>query len=324
MSLKEDVKEAEGGRPMEIARAFFLLSFLFFFPAGCQPNYFLLHPLEPVPGVYRENGFFDRGQLRVHWLARYPDSRGPLPAVLVHPDRGSLSDDMEGICLALAKEGYFAAAVDYQRLENLRVRNPLLPWKSPEEATVSLKHLQSHPRVDPERIALLGYSKGAILSLQIASLAPGVKAVVAYYPLTDFEEWQREGQNRFWWRLFSWYFSWQMEKEAGTSNREELKKIFWGPSPINLVDKIQSPVLLVHGDKDRTFPVPQSQRFCQAMRSAGKSCELFVVSGAGHVFNFLNAEQGEMAWGKTTQFLEQTLKKSRLARPPIWPGGPPG
>jgi dienelactone hydrolase len=292
---------------MWLSRGFLLLCLLFFFPTGCQPNYFLLHPLEPVPGVYREYEFFDRGQLRVHWLARYPDRPGPLPAVLVHPDRGSLSEDMEGICLALARKGYFAAAVDYQRLENLEVRNPLLPWKSAEEATVSLKHLQSHPRVNPERIALLGYSKGAILSLQIASLAPDIKAVIAYYPMTDFEEWRKETRDSLRWRLFSWFFRWQMEREAGTTNREELSKEYWGPAPITLVDKIQSPVLLVHGEKDRTFPLRQSQRFCRAMRSAGKSCELLVIPGAGHVFNFLNVEQGQRAWARTTHFLEEHL-----------------
>ena len=309
---------------MRLSREFLLLSLLFLFSAGCQPNYFLLHPLEPVPGVYRENEFFDRGQLRVRWLARYPDGQGPLPAVLVHPDRGSLSDDMEGICLALARKGYFAAAVDYQRLENLKVRNPLVPWKSAEEATAALKHLQSHPRVDPGRIALLGYSKGAILSLQIASLARDIRGVVAYYPLADFEEWRQEGKNSFRWRLFSWYFTWQLEKETGTTSGEELSKKFWGASPINLVDKIQSPVLLVHGEKDRTFPLRQSQRLCQALRSAGNSCELLIVPGAGHVFNFLNVEQGEMAWEKTTQFLELHLKRDPLARPLIWPGGLPG
>jgi dipeptidyl aminopeptidase/acylaminoacyl peptidase len=231
---------------------------------------------------------------------------------------------MEGICLALARKGYFAAAVDYQRLENLKVRNPLVPWKSAEEATAALKHLQRHPRVDPGRIALLGYSKGAILSLQIASLARDIRGVVAYYPLADFEEWRQEGKNSFRWRLFSWYFTWQLEKETGTTSGEELSKKFWGASPINLVDKIQSPVLLVHGEKDRTFPLRQSQRLCQALRSAGNSCELLIVPGAGHVFNFLNVEQGKMAWEKTTQFLELHLKRDPLARPLIWPGGLPG
>ncbi len=279
------------------------LSFLGLFCFGCQPNYFLIHPLEPVPAIYRETEFFDQGQLRVHWLARYPDRQRPLPAVLVHSDRGSLAAQMEGICLDLARRGYFAAAADYQRLENLEVRNPLAPWKTPEEALASLKHLQAHPRVDPKRVALLGYSKGAILSLQIASLAPEIKAVVAYYPLADFEAWQRKGKHSLRWRLYSWFLRTQMRKE-GEPGKEQR---FWGPPPIKLVDKIQAPVLLVHGEKDRTFPLAQSQELCRAFTAAGKRCELLAVPGAGHVFNFLNAEQGEMAWEKTLQFLKEHM-----------------
>ncbi len=279
------------------------------FLAGCQPNYFLLHPLVPVPEIYRESEFFDRGQLRVHWLARYPDRRDALPAVLVHPDRGSLAVDMEGICLALARKGYFAAAVDYQRLENLEERNPLLPWKSAEEARASLDHLRNHPRVDPERIALLGYSKGAILSLQVASLAPWVRAVVAYYPLADFEEWRREAERSFWGRTLLWFLRWEFGPRGGDSGRGELRNPYWGTSPINLVEKIQSPVLLIHGEKDHTFPVDQSRRLCGAFLAAGKQCQLFIVPGAGHVFNFIDARKGELAWEKTVQFLDQHLLK---------------
>jgi len=59
--------------------------------------------------------------------------------------------------------------------------------------------------------------------------------------------------------------------------------------------------------KDRTFPVRQSRPFYEDLGSAGKSCELFIVPGAAHVFNFLNARQGEEAWEKTIQFLEEHL-----------------
>jgi len=285
---------------------------LFLYPAilsfltGCQPNYFLLHPVEPVPGIYRESEFFDRGQLRVHWLARYPDRPGKLPAVLVHPDRGSLSEDMEGICLALARRGYFAASADYQRLENLQERNPLLPWRSREDALASLEHLKNHPRVDPAHIALLGYSKGAILSLQIASEAPFLKGVVAYYALADFDEWRQEAQHHFLSRTFFWFMEKSYEWRAGGGQGSQGK--FWGTSPINLVGQIQAPVLLIHGEKDRTFPLIQAQHLCQALHSAGKSCELFVVPGAGHVFNFIDAHQGELAWEQTVMFLDEHLR----------------
>ena len=289
------------------------LKLLFLFPAflpllaGCQPNYFLIHPLEPLPGIYRECVFFDRDQLRLHWLARYPDGQGKLPAVLVHPDRGSLAKDMEGICLALARKGYFAAAVDYQRLENLGERNPLLPWRSRRDALASVEYLKSHPRVDPENMALLGYSKGAILSLQMASEAPSLKAVIAYYPLADFDEWRREAQQHPGRRILFWLlektYEWRAGGRLGSQGRP------WGDSPINLVNRIQAPVLLIHGEKDRTFPLPQAQRLCQALRSAGKSCELLVVPGAGHVFNFLDEKQGQLAWEKTVAFLDERLTR---------------
>lgn len=291
---------------MCLSRKSSLFPLLYLICMGCQPNYFLSHPLEPVPGIYRESEFFDEGQLRTHWLARYPDRKERLPAVLIHPDRGSLSGDMEGVCLALAGQGYFAVAVDYQRVDHLNVRNPLMPWRSAEEALVSLKHLQSHPRVNPERIALLGYSKGAILSLQIAALDRGIRGVVAYYPLADFEEWREEVNHSFRGKLLSWYFKWKLRKETVSHPGEPAKN--WGTSPINLVEKIDAPVLLIHGEKDRTFPVTQSRRLCDKFHSAGKRCALFVVPGAGHVFNFINEKQGESAWRETTRFLEKYLK----------------
>ena len=59
-------------------------------------------------------------------------------------------------------------------------------------------------------------------------------------------------------------------------------------------------------------PVPA---ILPSLRSAGKSCELLAVPGAGHVFNFLNVEQGEMAWEKTTPFLELHVKRGPVAGP---------
>ena len=283
-----------------------LLSLLWIL-SGCMPNYFLLHPLKQVPGIYRESGFFDEEGLRVHWLARYPDRQEPLPAVLVHPDRGSIAEDMEGICLALAERGYFAVAAHYQRLEKLEEENPLIPWRSGKDAVAALDHLRNHPRIDPKRIGLLGFSKGAILSLQIASESPAIQAVVAYYPLADFEEWVDVEQYRFPKSLlFRWVRN-KLVKEIGATDYEEARSKFRKISPINLVERIQAPVLLIHGEKDHTFPVEQTQRLCQGLKEAKKSCKLMIVPEVGHVFNFLDAEQGRIAWAQTVAFFERHL-----------------
>lgn len=292
---------------LSITLIFALLGF-----TACRPmDYYLLHPLQSPPEVIRESVFFDRGQLRVHWVAYYPARTQPLPGVLVHPDAGGLAQDMEGICLSLARAGYFAAAVDYQRLENLEKKNPLFSWKAPRDVTAASNHLKQHPRVDAERVGLLGYSKGGMLSLLIASQDPSLRGVVAYYPLADFEEWLDLNRYSFpkslWIRGVRAY----VLRELRASNWEEALKILRVASPIHQAGHIQAPVLLIHGEEDWTAPLAQVQNLCRKMQEARGRCELFVIPGAGHVFNFRDEEQGKAAWEKTLDFLAAHLKREK-------------
>jgi dipeptidyl aminopeptidase/acylaminoacyl peptidase len=215
---------------------------------------------------------------------------------------------MEGTCLGLARQGYFAAAVHYQRLENLKKENPLFCWKSPDDVTAAIRHLKGHPRVDARRTGLLGFSKGGMLSLLTASQDSSVKAVVAYYPLADFEEWLDPSRYSFpkslWFRGIRSY----VLKELQVPAWEDALKTLRAASPIHQADNIQAPVLLIHGEKDRTAPLVQVERLCRKMEHAGKKCELYVIPRAGHVFNFLNEEQAKEAWAKTMGFLDTHLK----------------
>jgi len=271
-------------------------------------DYYLLHRPQPLPGIMRESGIFDRGQLRVHWVAYYPDKRIRLPGVLVHPDAAGFAEDMEGVCFALAQAGYFAAAVHYQRLDNPKEKNAFACCKSFEEGTTAYGHLLAHPRVDPERAGLLGFSKGGTHSLLITAVEPRVKAAVVYYPLTDFEEWLNAEKYSFPTSLRIRLMRGEVIKRRGASRWEEILSDIRDASPINHVRTIQSPILLIHGEKDRTVPVAQTQRFFQELRAAGGNCKLYLLPGAGHVFNFRNKSQGQVAWERTLQFLDRHLK----------------
>jgi len=150
---------------------------------------------------------------------------------------------------------------------------------------------------------------GGIVSLQIAAEAPSVKAVVAYYALADFEEWLDVKRYTFPRSLlFKWVRA-RVIKETGEPTEEKAQIRFRETSPINFYRKIEAPVLLIHGEKDHTFPVEQMERLSQLMRGAGKNCELLVIPKAGHVFNFVDAKQGGIAWEKTIQFLDGHLRK---------------
>ena len=53
-------------------------------------------------------------------------------------------------------------------------------------------------------------------------------------------------------------------------------------SPVDFVDKDSAPFLILHGDRDQTVPLQQSQRLDAALRKAGVESRLIVVPGAGH------------------------------------------
>jgi dienelactone hydrolase len=293
-----------GVRPLSFLCLFLLISI------GCRAkDYSLLHPLRPSPGICRESEIFDCGPVRIHWVAYCLDQRGLLPGVLIHPDAGGVAEDLEGICLDLARHGYFAAAVHYQRLENLKEKNPLIGCKSFEEGSVAYRHLLEHPRVDHHSIGVLGFSKGGTHSLLLAAIEPGIEATVAYYPLVDFEEWLDMSQYSFPKSLRFRAMRRHIMKELKVTTWEDALPELRTASPINHVARIHAPVLLIHGGKDHTVPVGQSERLCRELNAGGESCELFIIPKAGHVFNFRNEDQARVAWEKTLEFLDQHLKR---------------
>lgn len=59
---------------------------------------------------------------------------------------------------------------------------------------------------------------------------------------------------------------------------------FSAVSPINAVDRIKTPLLLIHGKKDVTVDHAQSAKMHGAMRKAGKVVEFVSIPLADHYF----------------------------------------
>lgn len=64
----------------------------------------------------------------------------------------------------------------------------------------------------------------------------------------------------------------------------------WTASPINHVSKDDAPVLLVHGDADRTVPFDQSELMESALRKAGVPVKLIRIEGGDHGPTFPGAK----------------------------------
>jgi len=123
-------------------------------------------------GVQRIN---IEGQLRGVLLL--PNSSGPHPGVLV------LGGSEGGMPLRkaawLASRGYAALALAYFRYDDLP---PLLEGIPLEYFGNALAWMTQRPEISGDHLAVVGTSRGGELALQLGSMFPEIKGVVAYVP----------------------------------------------------------------------------------------------------------------------------------------------
>ena len=275
--------------------------------AGCMDHY-LLHPRWPPPGSQSWSEVAVDGdlQVRLEWVR--PAGPGPLPAVIVHPEAGHQAAEMRGVLHDLAEAGYLAVAADYRRRAGGRWRKSLFPWRDPADARRVIDRVRAHPDVDARRIGLLGFSQGGVFSLLIAAYDGGAAAVVAYYPVTDFENWLEGAGAGLGRRLAFRFIRAGFRRASGARSDAELQALLRRASPLRQVESLEAPVLLVHGDRDRSASVEESRRLAQRLAELGRPIELLLIPAAGHVFNFRDRHQARLAWDATLAFLERHLR----------------
>ena len=280
---------------------------------GCV-DHALAHPRTRPRGVAERNEKIVRGKLCIRLEWAYPSRarltrEGPFPTVIVHPEAGHDASEMRPVLRDLAAHGYIAVAADYRRMMDRHCRDSLFSWRDREDVRAVFDHVRTQPRVDAKRIGLLGFSQGGVYSLSIAAETGGAAAVVAYYPVTDFEQWLAEssgGPGKRWvFRLIRRHFY----RQSGAKSEVEFRELLARASPLRRAEDIRCPVLLIHGDRDKSAGVEQSRRLAARLRELGREVELLEVPGAGHVFNFRNREMADLAWNATLRWLDRYLKK---------------
>ena len=120
-----------------------------------------------------------------------PTGAGLHPAIiLLHgasPKKGLGDEAFEQICTDLAAQGYYTEFIEYySQTEAVGVGRPKLMmqdfpiWLA--EIKSGLEDLDRNPAIDPHRIAMMGFSLGAYLSLSTGATDPEqVAAIVEYY-----------------------------------------------------------------------------------------------------------------------------------------------
>jgi acetyl esterase/lipase len=181
-----------------------------------------------------------------------------------------------------------------------------------------IRHHAARWPVDPDRLGITGGSAGGHLSLIIGTQGgPGdpdaadpvdressaVRAVACFYPPTDFLNYGAEGVNGMGTGPLQWCY-------AAFGPRADLpgSRCAYGReiSPIYFVSARTPPVFIIHGDKDTTVPLQQSETFIKCLAGAGVPAKLYVKAGAGHTWRDI---ESKIADGKmVTEWFDQYLR----------------
>ncbi len=221
--------------------------------------------------------FPGQGVTLLGYLAR-PKGNGPFPAVLVcHENRG-LTEHIKDVTRRVAKAGYVGLAVDLLSrqggLDKITdaAQVPGLLANAPAAQSVQdfrdgLLYLQAQTYVRKDRIGMTGFCFGGGITWRCATQIPELKAAVPFY----------------------------------------------GPNPaLEDVPNIRAAVLAIYGELDTRIDagIPAIEA---AMQQNNKVYELHMYPGANHAFNNdtnaarYNKEAADLAWGRTTAFLNRCL-----------------
>jgi len=213
--------------------------------------------------------------------------------VLVHPDGSATAADMRGVLWDLARQGYLAVAVDYRRRHDGTYQRTLFPWCEETEMLAVLEVVRTQLGVDGQRLAALGFSQGGIFSLLLAAHSPVIKAVVAYYPVTDFPRWLAAPRAPLLKRLVFHFIREYFRRDAERCPALPFQTVLDNASAFYQAERIEVPVLLIHGDQDGAAPVEESRRLVARLAVLGRDVELVVIAGGHHVFNFKQSTQAQ-------------------------------
>lgn len=187
-------------------------------------------------------------------------------------DRVGLPDTLSpgSIFGALTSAGFACASIDYR----LAPAAPL-PLQI-EDVRAAVRFLVDRaPRYgyDAERLGVWGESAGGLLALLAGLRMPQVRAVAAWYPVTDLLAFESDDPAEL-----------EQHSNLFGMRRKDARELARECSPVAHAREGAPPVLLVHGDADEEVPVAQSLRMHELLLDVGADSTLHVVPGADHCF----------------------------------------
>jgi dipeptidyl aminopeptidase/acylaminoacyl peptidase len=231
-----------------------------------------------------------------------PTTRGPAPCVVfVHGGpEGQYRPTFQPVVQGLVSAGFAVLAPNvrgssgygrtYLHLDDVRKR-----MDSVADLAHAVHWLRDTGRADSKRIAVYGGSYGGFMVLSALTTYPDLWA--AGVDLVGIANFATFLENTGPWRRHL------REAEYGSLERDRdfLEQI----SPINHVEQIRAPLLVIHGANDPRVPIGEAEQMVSRLRSLGRTVEFLRLEDEGH--QIAKLQNKLVAYPKAVDFLQRHL-----------------
>jgi acetyl esterase/lipase len=235
--------------------------------------------------VLRDLQYVEGGHERNRLDLYLPEkAEGRLPLVVWIHGGAWQAGSKEGCpAVPLAATGYAVASINYRLSQHA-----VFPAQT-EDCKAAIRWLRANAakyRLDPDRIGVWGSSAGGHLVAMLGTTggvkdlegnagnldqSSRVQCVVDWFGPTDMANMGRQADKP----------GTPVAKLIGGPVQENLEKARRA-SPLTYVSKDAAPFLIMHGDKDNTVPLGQSEVLAEALKKAGVEVTLRVIKDNGH------------------------------------------
>jgi len=146
--------------------------------------------------------------------------------------------------------------------------------------------IRCHKYIDAKRIGAIGASYGGFLTQYLATQTDIFSAFVSHAGISSITSY---------WGVGDWGYDYSGVATANSFpwNR---KDIYVGHSPLYMADRINKPLLLLHGNVDNNVPPGESYQMFAALKLLGKEVALVTFEGEQH---FIMEYKKRVQWMRT-------------------------
>jgi acetyl esterase/lipase len=240
--------------------------------------------LPPGVKVLRDLQYVEGGHERNRLDLYLPEkAEGRLPLIVWIHGGAWLGGNKDGCpAVPFATKGYAVASINYRLSQHA-----VFPAQI-EDCKAAIRWLRANTAkygLDPNRIGVWGASAGGHLVAMLGTTA-AVKELEGCGNLDQSSRVQC---------VVDWFGPSDLLTMAGSHDNPSSpeSRLIGGPvqenkekarkaSPVTYVSKDSAAFLIMHGDKDNTVPLGQSEVLAEALKKAGTEVTLHVIQGSGH------------------------------------------